>query len=237
MRVICPSCAAEYEVEDALIPASGREVECASCGHHWHQPGPRIVLRPEGAVVAAAEAEDDPPPLPPRAAPASAAALAILREEAARELQARAAERPADEARAQVAAATRREAPADAPEVIEAELVEDDAPLPDPKAMAASLNWPDPQAVAPPAATAAHRLPPRRRSNRGYDAGFGLVLALSLLAVGAYVAAPPLAGQGRAGTALGEYRAAVDDGRLWLYDRAAPATDQGIAAIRELIER
>lgn len=40
MRIICPSCLAEYEVDDAAIPQSGRDVQCSNCGHAWFQPGP-----------------------------------------------------------------------------------------------------------------------------------------------------------------------------------------------------
>ncbi|MBO8875663.1 zinc-ribbon domain-containing protein, partial [Staphylococcus aureus] len=39
MRLTCPECDAQYEVEDSLIPPGGRSVECARCGHMWHQPG------------------------------------------------------------------------------------------------------------------------------------------------------------------------------------------------------
>lgn len=39
MRLTCSRCGAEYEIDDALIPEGGREVECSSCDHVWFQPG------------------------------------------------------------------------------------------------------------------------------------------------------------------------------------------------------
>ena len=37
MRLICPNCGAQYEVDDSLIPAGGRDVQCSNCGHGWFQ--------------------------------------------------------------------------------------------------------------------------------------------------------------------------------------------------------
>jgi predicted Zn finger-like uncharacterized protein len=37
MRLICPNCGAQYEIESSLIPASGRDVQCSNCGHTWFQ--------------------------------------------------------------------------------------------------------------------------------------------------------------------------------------------------------
>ena len=37
MRLICPNCDAQYEVDDAAIPPAGRDVQCSSCGHAWFQ--------------------------------------------------------------------------------------------------------------------------------------------------------------------------------------------------------
>jgi predicted Zn finger-like uncharacterized protein len=38
MRIMCPNCEAQYEVDDALIPESGRDVQCSNCGKGWFQP-------------------------------------------------------------------------------------------------------------------------------------------------------------------------------------------------------
>lgn len=37
MRLICPNCDAQYEVDDAVIPENGRDVQCSNCGHTWFQ--------------------------------------------------------------------------------------------------------------------------------------------------------------------------------------------------------
>ena len=37
MRLICPNCGAQYEVDDAVIPEGGRDVQCSNCGHTWFQ--------------------------------------------------------------------------------------------------------------------------------------------------------------------------------------------------------
>ena len=41
MLIVCPNCAARYEVAALALPAQGREVECTACGHVWlHLPPP-----------------------------------------------------------------------------------------------------------------------------------------------------------------------------------------------------
>lgn len=47
MRLICPNCDAEYEVDDAAIPLAGRDVQCSSCGHAWFQAHPETLSEPE----------------------------------------------------------------------------------------------------------------------------------------------------------------------------------------------
>lgn len=44
MRLTCPNCDAQYEVDEAVIPDSGRDVQCSSCGHTWFQPS-ALMLR------------------------------------------------------------------------------------------------------------------------------------------------------------------------------------------------
>lgn len=116
MRLTCPNCDAQYEVDDSAIPDTGRDVQCSNCGHAWFQLPPDVeaAFEDEEAVFSAtpaprpAEDEDDDEPAPPVAAPAPAASapaaaaprrqldenlMAILREEAEREAAARRAER------------------------------------------------------------------------------------------------------------------------------------------------
>ncbi|MDR5653447.1 zinc-ribbon domain-containing protein [Ruixingdingia sedimenti] len=104
MRLICPNCDAHYEVDDSAIPAQGRDVQCSNCGHGWYQYPPGAEPRDEDAEWAEAEWDrDDLPPAPPPAAegepePAPVrraldeSLLAVLREEAERESEARRAE-------------------------------------------------------------------------------------------------------------------------------------------------
>ncbi|MBC7735921.1 MAG: zinc-ribbon domain-containing protein [Candidatus Saccharibacteria bacterium] len=40
MRLVCVNCDAEYEVDAAAIPLTGRDVQCSNCGHGWFQPHP-----------------------------------------------------------------------------------------------------------------------------------------------------------------------------------------------------
>lgn len=59
MRLICPNCSAEYEVDDAAIPDNGRDVQCSNCGHGWFQLPPHL----EAEAEAEAEVFDEPEPL------------------------------------------------------------------------------------------------------------------------------------------------------------------------------
>lgn len=40
MRLVCPNCGAQYEVDDRVMPEGGRDVQCSACGHAWFQRGP-----------------------------------------------------------------------------------------------------------------------------------------------------------------------------------------------------
>jgi len=97
MRLTCPNCKAQYEIDGSAIPDTGRDVQCSACATTWYQ-------YPEG--------QDPAPPLPadadhdtgaPNGTPAGTGAgpapqpdtrtpridqsvLDVLREEAAREL-------------------------------------------------------------------------------------------------------------------------------------------------------
>lgn len=64
MRLMCPNCDAEYEVDASAIPESGRDVQCSNCGHAWFQQHPE--LEADGDAVAALY--DPPPPLSKTAA-------------------------------------------------------------------------------------------------------------------------------------------------------------------------
>lgn len=54
MRLTCPNCSARYDVDEAMVPAGGRDVQCSNCSTTWFQPGPRIaepVAEPAPPVV------------------------------------------------------------------------------------------------------------------------------------------------------------------------------------------
>lgn len=122
MRLICPNCDAEYEVDASVIPEAGRDVQCSNCGHTWFQMAPdlgpslidsadetalpppspapsRSVAPPPASAVEDGdedpEFEEAPSPAPVRSRPIEGSILSVLREEAARETAARRAEAPA----------------------------------------------------------------------------------------------------------------------------------------------
>lgn len=52
MRLICPNCDAEYEVDEAAIPEEGRDVLCSACGHSWFQEPPgKLAEKEEEAAL------------------------------------------------------------------------------------------------------------------------------------------------------------------------------------------
>jgi predicted Zn finger-like uncharacterized protein len=114
MRITCPNCGAQYEVDDALIPEAGRDVQCSNCGKGWFQPKhPEPPMAAEGpettAEVAEAETAEAAPlpeeelerleeiaapgaPEPVAAADAEAEVALAGREDARREVSNRTAE-------------------------------------------------------------------------------------------------------------------------------------------------
>ena len=80
MRLICPNCGAQYDVEDAVIPESGRNVQCSNCLHTWFKSGAggsaASARQPSAASSGSAAAEPAPGQAPepisdPQAADAS----------------------------------------------------------------------------------------------------------------------------------------------------------------------
>jgi resuscitation-promoting factor RpfA len=126
MRLVCPNCEAKYEVPEDAIPETGRDVQCANCGHAWFQmrsraatPDPVPVAAAPVAPVVAAVME---PTIPEAASEPEAALLASELAEVAVEAEAetKVAEEPASVM-----------AEASAGDVIEAVAL-GDAGLPDP---------------------------------------------------------------------------------------------------------
>ncbi|MHC0054194.1 zinc-ribbon domain-containing protein [Actibacterium sp. D379-3] len=113
MRLICPNCDAQYEVDSTVIPSGGRDVQCSNCGHTWFQPGADDLQAADMTDAPAMATEPDPAPPPditpeieePEPAPETPAprrkalddsVLDVLREEAEREAKARRSEARAE---------------------------------------------------------------------------------------------------------------------------------------------
>lgn len=58
MRLTCPNCSARYEVDEAMVPPGGRDVQCSNCSQTWFQPGARVAE--PAAPVAEPEAPAEP---------------------------------------------------------------------------------------------------------------------------------------------------------------------------------
>jgi len=96
MRLICPNCGAQYEVDDKVIPEAGRDVQCSNCGHTWFQQPAHMdadlaeELSDELPAEAPVAAPAPPPPAErPKARSLDPDIASVLREEAKREAEAR----------------------------------------------------------------------------------------------------------------------------------------------------
>ena len=49
MRLTCPNCNAQYEVDEKVIPKGGRDVQCSACGHTWYQYPMEVALQMRAA--------------------------------------------------------------------------------------------------------------------------------------------------------------------------------------------
>ena len=59
MRITCPNCQAQYDVDPAMIPEAGRDVQCSSCAHTWLQ-GPEAAPEPAEAAEAPEPVDESP---------------------------------------------------------------------------------------------------------------------------------------------------------------------------------
>lgn len=151
MRLICPNCGAQYEVDDAVIPEAGRDVQCSACGQLWFQKSramleaeedgtPEVLAAPEGWEIP----EEGMPEAPAEAAPEAVGADAPPAGPEDEE-----PEDPEDAALAEaLAEIASEEAPAEVAQAEEAIAEPSPAPAPDP----------EPAPAAEPAA------PPQRRT-------------------------------------------------------------------------
>lgn len=267
MRLTCPNCDAQYEVAEDAIPPGGRDVQCSNCGHAWFQPS--------ADAADAAAGDDEEGPVPPAAAPAAAVpavdgddgeaapvfdqppplrrhevdetVLAILREEAERETEARRREEAEAQAAARPVAAPAAPAAEPAPPGLSAEarpdpdgydLMTDQGLvvgrpgkgrelLPDIDAIKSTLQASGDRPVDDGEAGAEADAPPPARRSGGFRMGFGLTLSLGALLAVVYATAPGLIARFPAAEpALGAYVAGVNDTRLWIDRLARQAGDR-----------
>ena len=266
MRLICPNCDAEYEVDAAAIPDTGRDVQCSSCGHAWFQLPPEIELAleqedelfgvplgddapatPSVATAPAAEATGDAPAAAsPQMRTVDENLMAILREEAEREAQARKAEAAPIETQTEMGLAS---PPAKSGGLVGAArriaqmkgLDPDAAPKPAPRPGSRRDMLPDIEEInsslkgGDAAASGFPELEPASTptSGSGFRNGFALSLLVAAVGVAAYVMEPKISEQipAAAGT-MKAYVGVVDDARLWLDGimRAATASLRDISA-------
>ena len=64
MRLICPNCSAQYEIDVTLIPDEGRDVQCSNCGHTWFELPPALSDASEAETVLPEPEEESPAPPP-----------------------------------------------------------------------------------------------------------------------------------------------------------------------------
>jgi predicted Zn finger-like uncharacterized protein len=238
MRLICPNCDAEYEVDASVIPEAGRDVQCSNCGHAWFQLPPDVTAAAEAedelfAPLPEEEDEEGPPAaLPePEALPARSiddSVLSVLREEAERETAARKSETPQpietqtelglqppaapDAAARRIAAMKGIEVPPPVAEPAKPQARRDLLPEIDEinSTLRATTEPRDGEAGA-----VAETL--GKAGRRGFRTGFLLTVLAAVLAAVVYVMAPKLAEQfPGAGPGLSAYVGKVDAGRLWL---------------------
>lgn len=243
MRLICPNCGAQYEVGADVIPDGGRDVQCSNCGHTWFEnpDAPTAGAEEDGFVdtppvtmPAPPQSKQTPPPPTLARTQLDPSIADILREEAAREQEARKAETaggledqpelgltdppprpirsgnvdPVAEGRNRVDRLQGRAATAAAPITTGSrkEL------FPDIEEINSTLRSNADRNDLPPMTEAA-ALQSRRSGWRGFMSMIALIVILTLVyakADGIAAAVPALA------DALANYVAAVDSGRLWL---------------------
>ena len=237
MRLACPNCDAEYEVDAGVIPDGGRDVQCSNCGHGWFQ------LPPEAEAELAAEAAlyDAPAPIagaaqevasdaPPRSG-IDESVLSVLREEAERETAARRAEapqgietqtemglQPTEAAGGLSGAVARRIARLKGidPVVATAKPQTRREMLPEIEEINSSLRASSEKRSGEAAAVAATMAEPARKSG-GFRNGFVLMVLLAVALVAVYVMAPKIAAQIPGATgALTAYVAGIDGLRVML---------------------
>lgn len=238
MRLVCPNCDAEYEVDRNMIPTGGRDVQCSNCATTWFQmPSADEDGMDAGAVPFVAAR--------PRAPKIDPAAMNIIREEVARETGQRQQEAnsarngPDDEEEAtpevQTASDQAQEQSPERPQKKQDTKRKQSERLPDIEEINSNLS---PQAADAAAAEALHHdedagRKAYRARRRGFRLGFVLVLLCAVALLGVYIYSDEVSEQAPTLAAkIDAYVTFVDEKRYSLDDLAQHLIDQ-ITAIME----
>ena len=93
MRLVCPNCSAQYEIDASAIPDEGRDVQCSNCGHTWFElpppPADYADARPDEETTAEEEPqiEDEPEAFEEDEPSQAALAIAAATEEPAEDVE------------------------------------------------------------------------------------------------------------------------------------------------------
>jgi len=210
MRLKCPNCDAQYEVDDSAIPKGGRDVQCSSCGKTWFQKSAEQLDNGDAAKDIAPtpapqepEVEPEPEPTPdpgpePEPRKPDEAVMDVLREEAALETEARQSEAQggletqpdlgldhSDDSTDTHAAISERTARLRGIEPETDKNTPRSDLLPDIEEINSTLR-------AESDAEAEVVVTEKKRSRRGFRLGFGLVITLATLLLLAYAYAPQI---------------------------------------------
>lgn len=278
MRLICPNCGAQYEVPDEVVPESGRDVQCSNCGDTWFQTHPDHPH--ETAPEASAEADDtaeteefdepdwvevdddhdeadDLTATPAEETPSrrelDPEIASVLREEASREKQARAAEkgglemqpdlgldgahddsnRRSDQAKARMARLRGVSSPqADPAEDEDIDPATRRGLLPDIDDVNSTIASAQPAVREDLSARDGSRVTTPERSTGGFRRGLRLAVLLAILATAVYIFSPQIA-ETIPATAdpLVAYVETVNGWRAQLNEAVAPL----VAQVQEMI--
>ncbi|MCV2876186.1 zinc-ribbon domain-containing protein [Rhodobacteraceae bacterium XHP0102] len=209
MRLTCPNCGARYEIDDALIPSEGRDVQCSNCSTNWFQSGP-VVATPRAETPPPVEQPNSPDTSAPPRRALDPSLRALLREEAEREERLRREE--AETLERQDEMALQDPTPAATPIARGKDRLD---LLPDIEEINASLTPQQPtapQKTTPEEVTAAKSAPsPDHARRKGRNAGLLLSLSLGLAAILIYGNAAALSeAMPELAPYLARYAAAVD---------------------------
>ena len=186
MRLTCPNCGARYEIDDALIPAEGRDVQCSNCSTTWFHAG-AVAIDRLGSAHSSPEPSSPAPEAPRRELDPSLRAL--LREEAEREERLRREEAEGLERQDEMALQDPAPTNATAPESQTQEPQAEDRQtlFPDIEEINAALQpQKAAQRPAPKQQSASQAAAPDVARRKGRNAGLLLSLGLGMIAIAVY---------------------------------------------------